>query len=267
MGRKQNIDEKLIAEKILDFESTSSDSGGMTWESVSAEVFPSKKKRMTVYWWYAGVAAIMLVALLIYLPQQGDFIESEGFRGVAAVKSQAETDVNQKDSQLSELQQQDSNELIALIVKPESKYNGQNKEEVPVTRAAEFLHSKETTSNPVSKSAETEISEVLLETDKLQVSFEIVNDRVPKPAVIKTENVSEEQLMAKAEGNLEVLSGKKITLLIETEPVKGHNEKKGLIRRVANFNRTGEWEKTEKDAEVWAKIVESTKPDKRVIVL
>ncbi len=104
MGRKQDIDEELLAKKILDFESGSSDLGNLKWETIASEVFP-RKKNVGIYWWSAGAAAAVVAVLLFFLPLKNEDSLSHRQSGVNPAGRIAENEAEQAvSSDLSDIQ-------------------------------------------------------------------------------------------------------------------------------------------------------------------
>ncbi len=253
MGRKQSIDEKLLAEKILEFEYSSTDKGNLRWDSISGEVFP-KKKKTAIYWWSAGVAAALTAVVLFWVPSGPNQLASE----IQTIQP-AEQTPDEKNSS-SELQVMEPSATLPLPVA----------RVVPSAKAIKT--SLEAKNEKEMRKLEADYSPSLPGVSS--VEMQVADVAAPKVETLK-EFVSEEsrdesekmQVALQTALEKDVLTGKKVVLLVDTTPLESTNEKKGFLKRIGNFNRSGKWEKNEKEAETWARFIESTRPEKRTTQL
>lgn len=271
MGRKQDIDEKLLAEKILEFEASSEDMGGLSWDRVSSEVFPQKKKK-PMWLWYGGVAAALMIGLLFVLPEDKDKladvkqIENTNSASKLSFASDETTELVESSSAVAE-----------HTNSPQAKRLPQLPAVLPESRSLSMVKTRESKAGPVTGSliSTEKVDEKMALKEAVESPSEsgVLEVKVAATEPVKVQNqaheeefnqVEKEQIASEASSGLQ---GKKVLLVIETQPLEGDNEKKGIFKRIGKFNRTGEWEKNEKQADMWARFMESTKPEKRAAQL
>ncbi|MGR3809989.1 hypothetical protein [Jiulongibacter sp. NS-SX5] len=277
MEKRLDQDHRLLAEKLEGFEVTDWSKDGV-WENISSEVFEEKKGK-PLWWWYASAAVILLVGTFTavnWLSSSEQELASnqsepaEMFNDViieeeGEFQSNDKLDVNNTIDVVKSAKKPNPTIAMSSAPKPVRIQKVEpltvqkiTTEKVKIT----LLENKpqvasKTPNQRTTHEINTENEAVLVEDDK-----PIIKQEKPQLAAIsevsKDKEVSKEELTTR---------GKKIVLVIEDIEEGRTNEKKGFFKKVGEFNRSGNWEKTEKQEGAWAKFIKSTKPGKKTIQL
>ncbi|WP_304235525.1 hypothetical protein [Jiulongibacter sediminis] len=268
MEKKLDQDHRLLAEKLESFEVTDF-SKDEVWGDISAQVFQTKKKSVA-WWWYAVAAMVLLCGTFFLLPkgqeevanvipvkvensQESATTKNAPFEETIVAKSQANPQLEKEELSRSEPA---SIPVLASVIEKKTSKNKEHAESSERLLAAaavtEIEGSKEMRVKNQSSAAEKRVEPVkeIEVLDKMEI-----------------EEVVEKQPLLASNSSVESMEGKKVVLIIDDLEEGRTNKKDNLFRKIGKFNRTGEWEKTDKEKGIWARFIESTKPDQKAIQL
>lgn len=269
MEKKLDQDHRLLAEKLEGFE-VSNWSKDAVWEDISAQVFQPKKKR-GVWWWYAVAAMIMLSGTFFLLPKENGEV--------------AKADFSEKGSQQNTFKRtQPLEEQIAeqSVAEPEDQGTPEKPESTPVLAVNQKSQpvlkpetsQRELTETSVNKMSSTNESSDAVTTNKIReagTSLALENATVERRMNTFRESAKveeiEQTLALNTEPEAEMMEGKKVVLIIDDIEEGQTNQKDNFFKKIGKFNQTGEWEKNQKEKGIWARFIESTKPEQKAIQL
>jgi hypothetical protein len=272
MEKKLDQDHRLLAEKLDSFEVTDF-SKDEVWGDISARVFTKKVKKF--WWWYAVAAVLLLAGTFFMIPDQelnmADAVADSIPKQSSEMAREPLTDKNTVASKIEPVKLSKNEEI-------KTKRGFENTQPT-LTRATSMA----TTSQKKSLDAEKPINETASQnheigvtvTEKMitksEVNLNVKNTEAleiqrraekPKPVLKIAEAELNQSPLA---SNAEKMEGKKLVLIIEDLEEGRTNKKVNLFQKIGNFNRTGDWEKTENEKKVWARFIESTKPDRKTL--